>query len=231
MSTSPVTDWISVRRSSPKRFFMSSSSSLTMASTRASSARMASQFSILACRPASSSSILRISRPARRPSCSLTMASACGSSKPNCSMMAALASVMPPLQARMVAISSSTMSVAFFRPSRMWARSLAFFRSNWVRRRTTSSWNSTYFCSICFRVSTLGTLWSMASMMTPTVSCSWVYWYSWFRMTWALASLRTSTTMRMPLRLVSSFRPVMPSMRLSLTRSAMFSIRRALLTI
>ena len=50
-------------------------------------------------------------------------------------MMAALASAMPPLQARMVAISSSTMSVAFFRPSRMWARSLAFFRSYWVRRR------------------------------------------------------------------------------------------------
>lgn len=45
----------------------------------------------------------------------------------------------PPLQARMVAMSSSTMSVAFFRPSRMWARSLAFFRSYWVRRRTTSS--------------------------------------------------------------------------------------------
>ena len=39
---------------------------------------------------------------------------------------------------------------------------------------------------------------SMASMMTPTVSCSWVYWYSWFRMTCALASLRMSTTMRIP---------------------------------
>ena len=192
---------------------------------------MSSQSLIFVCKPDSSSSILRISRPARRPSCNFTIASACGSSKPNCSMIAAFASAMPPLQARMVAMSSSTMSVAFFRPSRMWARSLAFFKSYCVRRRTTSSWNSTYFCIICFRVMTFGTLWSMASMMTPTVSCSWVYWYSWFRMTCALASLRMSTTMRIPLRLVSSFRPVMPSIRLSLTSSAMFSMRRALLTI
>ena len=46
-----------VRRSSPKRFFMSSSSFLTISSTRASLARMSSQSSIFACKPDSSSSI------------------------------------------------------------------------------------------------------------------------------------------------------------------------------
>ena len=71
MSTSPLTVSISVRRSSPNRFFISSSSFLTISSTRASSARMSSQSAIFACRAPSSSSIFTISRPARRPSCSL----------------------------------------------------------------------------------------------------------------------------------------------------------------
>ena len=46
----------------------------------------------------------------------------------------------------------------------------------------------------------------------------------------ALASLRRSIQIRMPSRLEWSFRSVIPSIFLSLTSSAIFSIRRALLT-
>ena len=92
MSTSPLTWAISVRRSSPYFSFRASSSSVTMASTLASSARMAVQSAIFLFSSSSSFSILRISRPAKRPRGNLQMASAWGSSKPNLAMMAAFAS-------------------------------------------------------------------------------------------------------------------------------------------
>lgn len=56
------------------------------------------------------------------------------------------------------------MTKIFKQLARHWAVCLVVFALLFVQ--------DTYFCSICFRVSTLGTLWSMASIMTPTVSCS-----------------------------------------------------------
>ncbi|CAC7125533.1 Uncharacterised protein [Staphylococcus aureus] len=55
--------------------------------------------------------------------------------------------------------------------------------------------------------------------------------YKLFKMTLAFASLRTSITTRTPVRkLVSSRKSVIPSIFLSRTSSAIFSIIRALFT-
>ena len=53
-------------------------------------------------------------------------------------------------------------------------RSWAFFSSYAVRRRMTWNWKSRYRCIMVFRLMILGTPSSSASMITPTVSCSWV---------------------------------------------------------
>ena len=44
---------------------------------------------------------------------------------------------------RMAAITASSMSMAFSRPSTMWARSWYFFKRNSERRVTTSTWWAT----------------------------------------------------------------------------------------
>ena len=80
------------------------------------------------------------------------------------------------------------------------------------------------------RFSTRGRWSTMASMITPKVSCSGVCLYRLFRITCEGSPLRTSTTMRMPWRSLSSRMSAMPSICLSRTSSAMRSIRRALLT-
>ena len=67
-------------------------------------------------------------------------------------------------------------------------------------------------------------------MITPNVSCSCVCLYSWFSTTFAFASLRSSILIRIPSRFDSSVIAVIPSIRLSRTSSAIFSISRALLT-
>ena len=230
MSTSPEMAAISVRRSSPKRCFMARASSLTMASLRASLVRISFKSAMRAWSSSSSFSIFRISSPASCPSWNRQMASACTSSKPKCSIKASLASGRPPLQARMVAMISSTMSMAFFRPSKMWARSWAFFRSYWLRRVTTWVWNLMYSSRMPFRFKILGRPSTMASMMTPKVVCSWVKENRWFNTIWGEASRFTSMTMCMPLRSEWSSMLEMPSMRFSFTRSAMLSMSLALFT-
>ena len=62
----------------------------------------------------------------------------------------------------------------------------------------------------------------------PNVVCICVLRYRLFRTTSAISSRFNSMTMRMPSRSDSSRRSEMPSIRLSLTSSAIFSIRRAL---
>ena len=88
-----------------------------------------------------------------------------------------------------------------------------------------------YRWRISFSVITLGWPSASASILTPTVSCSWVKLYSWLSTTWALASRLSSTTMRMPSRSDSSRRSLICSIFLSFTRPAMLSISRALFTI
>ncbi len=71
---------------------------------------------------------------------------------------------------RMMEITSSVLSHTILRPSRMCSRSLAFFRSNWVRRVTTWNWNFRYSSSISFKVKTRGMPSTRQSIITPTVS-------------------------------------------------------------
>ena len=68
-------------------------------------------------------------------------------------------------------------------------------------------------------------------MITPKVSWSCVCLYNWFRITFAFTSLLSSMTTRIPSRLDWSLNSVIPSIFLSLTSSAIFSISLALFTI
>ena len=157
------------------------------------------------------------------------MACACTSSRPKRVISASLPSGID-FELRRIAMTSSMKSSAIIRPSRMWARSCAFFSSYCVRRSTTSLWNRMYSCRICFSVSVRGCPSTIASMMTPNVTCICVSEYRLFRTICGEASRLTSMTMCMPLRSEWSSMFEMPSSRFSLTRSAMLSISRALLT-
>ena len=68
-------------------------------------------------------------------------------------------------------------------------------------------------------------------MITPNVSWSCVCLYNWFRITFGFTSRRSSIQILIPSRLDWSLKSVIPSIFLSLTSSAIFSIRRALFTI
>ena len=67
-------------------------------------------------------------------------------------------------------------------------------------------------------------------MITPNVSCICVCLYNWFSTIFALQSFRSSITIRIPSRELSSRRAVIPSIFLSLTSSAIFWISFALFT-
>ena len=64
-------------------------------------------------------------------------------------------------------------------------------------------------------------------MLTPKLSCSWVFLKSWLRTTWGTASRLSSTTNRVPLRSLSSRRSATPLIFLSRTSSAIFSMIRS----
>ncbi len=67
-------------------------------------------------------------------------------------------------------------------------------------------------------------------MFIPKVCWSWVYLNSWFFVTSGTASRRSSSTIRIPSRSDSSRRSAMPSIFLSRTAWAIFSISVDLLT-
>ncbi len=71
---------------------------------------------------------------------------------------------------------------------------------------------------------------SMASITAPNVVSSGVVAYRLLSTTLEMASRFSSTTTRMPCRSLSSRMSLMPSSFFSRTRSAIFSISRALFT-
>ncbi len=112
----------------------------------------------------------------------------------------------------------------------MWARSSAL-RSSYFERRMMTSLRCLMNRSIISRSdSSLGLPSTRARLITPKLACSWVWAKSWFRITLGTMPLRSSMTMRMPWRSDSSRRSLIPSILRSLTRSAMRTIRVALLT-
>ena len=160
---------------------------------------MSRKSAILRRSAASSSSSFVLSRPVSWPRRICTMACACTSSRPKRSMRATLPSGID-LEFLKMAMTSSMKSSAIMRPSRMWARSCAFLRSNCVRRSTTSLWNLMYSCRISRRVSSFGWPSTMANMMTPNVICICVSEYRWFKTSCGEASRLMSMAMCIPLR-------------------------------
>ena len=71
---------------------------------------------------------------------------------------------------------------------------------------------------------------SIARSVTPKPVCICVCAYRLFSTTWAIASRFSSMTIRMPSRLDSSRRSLIPSSRFSRTRSAICSTSFALFT-
>ena len=112
----------------------------------------------------------------------------------------------------------------------MCARASALRSSNSVRRRTTSRRNSMNCSMNSSRFSTRGRPPTIASMMMPKLVWSGVCLYRLLSTTSGISPRFSSMTMRMPSRSDSSRRSEMPSIVLSRTRSAIFSISRALLT-
>ena len=224
--------------STPRDVFLSSPylSRISLISSRItprssfSSARIAFNSPIRFISSLYSFSIFSLSRPVKALRRISTMAWAWTSVRPNVSISRVLASATF-FDERIMLITSSIWSRAINKPCKICARSSALFNSKRVLRVTTSSWCFRYSSSICFRFRIIGWLLTSANMITPYVSCSWVCLYSWFSTTFGLASFFSSITTRRPSRLDSSRRSEIPSIRLSFTSSAIFSMSFALLTI
>ena len=134
------------------------------------------------------------------------------------------------LDARIICTTSSMLSLATIKASKMCCLSCAFFKSNFVRRITTS-WRCTMKLLIqSFNVSSLGRPWTNAMQLTLKLDCNAVILNNLFRTTLAFASRFTSITMRIPSRSDSSLTLLIPSIRFSTTKWAISLISSALLT-
>ena len=122
------------------------------------------------------------------------------------------------------------MSIAFLRPSKMWARAFAFSRSKIVRRIMTVFLWLMKCLRISFKPKIRGSWFKMESMIIPKVVCIAVCLNRLLRTISLIASRLSSITTRIPSRSDSSRIVETPSMSLSFTRLAIFSIRRALFT-
>ena len=122
------------------------------------------------------------------------------------------------------------LSHAMISPSRMCARSCAFFRSNCVRRIVTSWRCSTKYFTHSFKERSLGLPFTRAMQFTENELCRAVILNSLLSNTLALASRFTSTTMRIPCLPDSSLTLAMPSTFPSLASSAMDITSCSLLT-
>ena len=131
---------------------------------------------------------------------------------------------------RISAITSSMLSRAILRPSKIWALFLASCRSYIVlRMMTVFLWCKNSFKS-SKSVKIFGSLLFIASIITPKVISSCVLLYRLFSTISLIASRFSSITMRIPSLSLSSRTSAMPSMLFSLASSAMVSISFALFT-
>ena len=207
---------ISLRRSSPYFLSMAVSSSEMISMRCSLLPRIARSSSMVARTSMSSSSSFSISRPVSLASLISRMALAwrSESSKDSCRRVEAVSASRDP---RMTLMTSSMLSTAILRPSRMCSRSSARARSKAVRRTTTVWRWSMKWRSISRRDSTRGTPFTRARRMVPKVDCIWVCLYSPFRTICGMASLLSSMTIRRPSRSDSSLRSRMSVSFLSRT--------------
>ena len=156
---------ITDRRSSPYFCFTSSNSSLMMAILRSFFSRISFKSAIVVTRASYSDRSLSCSKPVSWRKRISTIALACNSLSLKVSISFCRASSALS-EARISRITSSILSDAIMRPSSMWARSSAFFSSNWVLRTTTSWRCSTKWWIICFRFSNSGLPLTSAILLT-----------------------------------------------------------------
>ena len=122
------------------------------------------------------------------------------------------------------------LSEAIIRPSKICALSSAFRSSYCVLLTTTSCLNSTKLEIMLFRFRSSGLPFTRHMLFTENEVCSDVYLNNLFNTTLAIASLLISKTIRIPFLSDSSRKSDIPSILLSLTRSAVFRIKSALFT-
>ncbi len=127
-------------------------------------------------------------------------------------------------------ITGSMLAKATINPSSTCPRSRAFRNSNKVRRVTTSRRWRTKASSICLRFKVRGWPSTKATTLMPNTFSICVCVYRLLIRTSGTSPRRSSITIRIPSLSDSSRSSVMPSIFLSLTSSAIFSIKRALLT-
>ena len=136
------------------------------------------------------------------------------SSSPNLFINCSFGSSYDPL---ITFITSSILSIAILKPSKMWALANALSNSNSVLLIITS-----FLCSIkcskhCLNVKILGSPFTNANMIVPNESCNCVYLYNLFSTICAFVSLFNSiTTLTISSLSDSSLTSDMPSIFLSL---------------
>ena len=138
MEISNSSNPMAVFLSSPYFSLMARISSRITRSSRFLSARMASSLRIRSISSLYSASSFSLSRPVSVRRRISTIACACASESVKRSINLAFA-IWVFSEPRMIRMTSSMLSSAFKSPSRIWARSLALFRSYWVLLVTTSS--------------------------------------------------------------------------------------------
>ncbi len=127
-------------------------------------------------------------------------------------------------------IIGSILANAIDKPSSKCARSRALRNSNTVRRVTTSRRCNIKASSISRRLNNLGWPFVNATIFKPKDTCICVNLNKLFKTTSPTSPRLISITIRMPSLSDSSRKAEIPSRRLSLTSSAIFSIKRALFT-
>ena len=125
-------------------------------------------------------------------------------------------------------IALSMSSKTFDKPKRRCCLFLDLSKSYFVLLRTTSTWCFKYNRKISLRFNNFGWPLSKAIILKLKDCWSCVCLYKLLRVTNAFASFFSSITMRIPFLFDSSLRSVIPSITLSLTSVAIFSIKFAI---
>ena len=175
------------RRSSPYFSLIFSSSSLMILIRRSFLSRISFKSAMVLTSSSYSPRNLSCSKPVNWRKRISTMALAWISVNSNFSISLFLASSALE-EDRMRAITSSILSDAMIKPSRMWARSSALRSSNWVLLTTTSWRCSTKWWIKSLRFNISGRPLTSAMLFTLKEDCSWVYLYNLFKTIFGMAS-------------------------------------------
>ena len=134
------------------------------------------------------------------------------------------------LEFLIIFIISSIFSTATAKPIRICARSSAFFKSNLTLFITVSSLNFKNSVINSFKFNIFGLLFTIANVLKPNEVSILVNLYNCLLIVSGSILFLNSITTLIPSRLDSSLRSLIPSIFLSLTSWAIFSISKDLFT-